>query len=134
MGEFEKLTVGKINDMNWEVCKPWYANIAKDISTQKKRIGGNFVVAQGVHSQEIRDHIKTQIPECIFVTMTLTKENQKKRIEARHGKNSSKVLEMFCKMHEIYEGPGECEENTYNVEITVDMTPEDVMNKVLEII
>ena len=77
---------------------------AKHIATQKKRIGGNFVMAQGLHSQEIRDHIKTQIPEYIFVTMTLTKENQKKRIELDMAKIVPRFWKCFARCMKFMKG------------------------------
>ena len=81
-----------------------------------------------------RDHIRKYIPDCVFITMTLTSENQQKRIKARHGENCDEVLDMFGKMFKAYEGPGVCEKNTYNVDIGVDMTTKDVLEKVLDLL
>ena len=55
MREFEKLSSGNVNDVNWEKLKPIYGRIAEDIGFQKKRIGGNFVVANAVTSREMRN-------------------------------------------------------------------------------
>ena len=44
------------------------------------------------------------------------------------------MFEMFNAMFKFYEGPGDGEKNTYNIDISEDMTPNDVMNKVLEIL
>ena len=38
------------------------------------------------------------------------------------------------KFAEFYEGPGEGEKNTYNIDIDEKMTPNDVMNEVLQIL
>ena len=40
----------------------------------------------------------------------------------------------FTKMQEIYEPAGDDEENTYNVIVTDDMSPDDVVQKVIEIV
>merc|ERR1719273_1176977 len=48
MKEFNKMILGNINDMDWEKCKPFYGNMAKDVGYHKKRMGGNFVVAQAI--------------------------------------------------------------------------------------
>ena len=48
--------------MNWETTKPFYGNVAKDVGYQKKRIGGNFVVAQAITSRDMRNEKCTQIP------------------------------------------------------------------------
>ena len=64
--------------------------------------------------------------------MSLTSENQRKRVTERHGEGCKEVLEIMSKMHAAYEGPGDGEKNTYNVNITVGMTKKDVMDRVLE--
>ena len=108
--------------------------MSKDIDTQRKRIGGDFVIANAVTSREMRDHIRITLPDCVFITLTLTKENQLKRVTARHGEQGGDMLEMFNAMFKFYEGPGDGEKNTYNIDISENMTPNDVMNKVLEIL
>ena len=82
----------------------------------------------------MRDHIRITLPDCVFITLTLTKENQLKRVIARHGEQGEDMFEMFTAMFKFYEGPGNGEKNTFNVDISEDMTPNDVMNKVLEIL
>ena len=42
---FKKLTEGKQDEINWGSLMPFYANMAQDVATQKKRIGGDFVLA-----------------------------------------------------------------------------------------
>ena len=122
-------------DVDWDKLKPVYTTLAKDINAQKKRIGGNFSIAQAVISQALRDHIRQTIPDCIFITLTMAKETQMKRIKARHGDDMSEgMLEVLTNTHELYELPGENEPNTFNVNISDDMKPQDVMRKVLEIL
>ena len=41
---------------------------------------------------------------------------------------------MLEQMFNLYEKPGDAEENAYNVDITEDMTTKDVLDKVLEVI
>ena len=60
-------------------------SLAKYIETQKKRIGGDFVVAKAIGSRKERDQIRKVFPECIFVILTISKEFQKKRLLVRHG-------------------------------------------------
>ena len=121
-------------DVDWDKLKPVYTTLAKDINAQKKRIGGNFSIAQAITSRAFRDHIRLTIPDCIFITLTMTKEAQMKRIKARHGDGSEGMLEVLSNIHELYELPGENEPNTFNVDITDDMKPQDVMKKVLDIL
>ena len=121
-------------DLDMEKCKPFYGNMAKDIDTQKKRIGGNFSIAQAVNSEKMRDYIRTILPDCIFITLTMNEEAQHKRLIARHGEVNPELVETLSAYHKLYELPGKNEPNTYNLDITDGMTPKDVMHKVLEIL
>ena len=122
-------------EVDWEKLKLFYTNIAKDVAAQKKRIGGNFSIAQGVTSQELRNHIRLTIPDCIFITQTMTKESQIKRIKARHGADlSDRLLDMMSGIHKLYELPGENEPNTFNIDITESMNRKDVLYRVLDIL
>ena len=70
-----------------------------------------------------------------FLVLNLTKGCQKKRLLARHGGEAAgDFADHLSRMHDMYEQAGEDEEGSYNVMITEDMTPDDVLNKVLEII
>ena len=71
-------------------------------------------------------------PDAVFIVMNLTKSCQKKRIEARHG--TGDMHTMLTKIFDLYEPAGEDEEGAYNVTITEDMTPQDVLKEVLAII
>ena len=132
--EFKKIMAGQVDDLDWENCKPFNGYLAKNVGTQKKRIGGNFAVAHAIPNQDLRDHIRKIIPEVIFITMSLTKENQKKRIRERHGDQGEATERILTLAFDLYDKPGDNEENTYNVDITEDMTPKDVFDQVLEII
>ena len=59
---------------------------------------------------------------------------QAKRIKERHGEESQGALEMMMKLHKLYEKPGDGEKNTYNIDITEEMTKKDVLKEVLEIL
>ena len=58
--------------------------MAKEVDRQRKRIGGNFVVVFAISRQVERDLIRKVLPECTFVTLTLTREALRKRLLARH--------------------------------------------------
>ena len=132
--EFDKLMQPGAN-VDLDKLKTGYTTLAKDINAQKKRIGGNFSIAEAVPSRAFRDHIRQTIPDCIFITLTMAKEAQIKRLKARHGDDMSEgMLEVLSNIHELYELPGVNEPNTFNVDINDDMKPQDVMKKVLDIL
>ena len=56
------------------------------------------------------------------------------QIQDRHGEQAEEVIKMLTSLFDIYEPPGENERNTYNVEITDEMTPNDVLEKVQKIL
>ena len=125
---------GQMTKELWNKAKPWIASMAKHIRGQKARIGGNFAVAHAVTTREMRDCVREVLPDCIFVTLTMTREAQKKRVFARHGKDAETFIKWLTDMYDLYELPAEDESNTYNVDITEEMTPTDVFNKVLEVL
>ena len=71
----------KPEEVNFSEFKSFFGLIAKDVGVQKKRIGGNFAVAHAVNNQELREYIRQIVPDVIFITLTLTKETQRKRIQ-----------------------------------------------------
>ena len=126
---------GQIDQVDWEIFKPFFSIISKNIGIQKARVGGNFAIAQAVQSRDQREHIRKTLPDVVFIVMSLTKENQKKRLKDRHGDSvDTKMGEMLEKMFDLYEKPGDGEENTYKIDITEDMTTKDVLDKVLKVI
>ena len=50
--------------------------MAKDIKVQKEHLGGDFVIAQAITSRDMRDHIRTILPDCIFIILSMTEETQ----------------------------------------------------------
>ena len=109
---------------------------AKYIEVQKKRIGGDFVVAKAIGSRKERDEIRKVFPECIFVILNITKKCQKKRLLARHGegKEGEGVVNMLTDFYKYFEPPEEDELNTVSIDITEDMAPKDVMKLVLKML
>ena len=61
----------------------------------------------------------------------MTKECQEKRLIDRHG-NDKMAIDFLTKLYAMYEPAGDDEEKALNVTITEDMSPDDVVQKVLE--
>ena len=69
-----------------ERLQPFYVAMARELVKQRKRIGGDWGIAQAVFSRAQRDQIKRDLgSDLIFVVMNLTKECQHKRVTGRHG-------------------------------------------------
>ena len=103
---------------------------------QRKRLGGNWAIAQAVFTKAQRDILRQHIgSDLIFIVLNLTRECQKKRLAARHGDDIHEdLVQMLEKFYDLFEKAGEDEPNTYNLTITEDMTVDDVMNKIFDII
>ena len=110
---------------------PWKLFITK----QRKRLGGDWAVAHAIFSRTQRDKLRQKLgPELVFIVLNMTKECQKKRLKARHGDAIEGLNEVMNNMFDLYEPARDDEKNTFNVVITEDMTPDDVLNKVFQII
>ena len=64
----------------------------------------------------------------------MTREDQEARIKARHGTENSSVNDMLLKCYDVYEPAGEDEPNTLDVLVTPEMTRDDVVNKILNML
>ena len=72
--------------------------------------------------------------------MNMTKSCQKQRLKGRHGVGDDEdsdigkeIQEGLERLYDSYEPAGEDEEGAYNVNITEDMTREDVLKQVIDI-
>ena len=118
-----------------EKFEPILHYTAKDVTRQQERIGGDWSVAFAVFSRSQRESLRKALPGVIFIVLSLTKESQMKRLKERHGDIlDDKFNDTFTKMQEIYEPAGDDEENAYNLIVTDDMSPDDVVQKVIEIV
>ena len=66
----------------------------------------------------------------------MTKDCQDKRLLGRHGSEDAGIeaANMMRKVFNIHEPAGKHEENAYNIDITADMTVDDVMNEILNVL
>ena len=71
----------------------------------------------------------------------MTKSCQKERLKVRHGVGDGEesdigkeIQEGLERLYDSYEPAGDDEEGAYNVNITEDMTRDDVLKQVLDII
>ena len=133
--EFDKIS--KRLPYEVEKVKPFFRALAKDIVKHKKRLGGNFAVAQAVPTRVLRDCIKEIFgPQGIFVVLRVTKETNAKRIADRHAggdpETIKKMLEFLDGIYDAYEDAQPGEENCITVEIGPEDSREHVMNKILK--
>lgn len=136
-----EVTKAKIEGRFQDVDKldiPCLTAMARNIQRQKQRIGGTWAVAQLIMTRKQRDELKRQLgPELVFLVLNMTEECQAKRLDQRYGADYPGLDFIKAKareLHASYQLAGEDEANAFNVEIGAEMTPEDVLNNVLEVI
>lgn len=125
------------NDYDIKNVEEFYSAMCADISKERKRMGGDWVIAQAVPFRSLRDMMKKQLgPDCLFVVLNMSKEDQEKRIKMRHGEdeNAEKFNEMLMKAFNLYEPAADDEENAINVLVSNGMTREEVAQKILNLI
>ena len=109
-----------------------------NVKHEKERIGGDWIVAQAVPKRSLRDLIRKHLgPELIFVILNLSKETQKQRIEARNGgddNDNAGVTEWIAKMFDQFEEKQDDEPSTVSIDVSADMTQDQVVNKILNLI
>ena len=106
---------------------------AEDILFHKNRIGGHWAVALAVSSKKHREVLRKAIGSDLYIfVLNLTRESNLKRLIERHGAEHGKEMaKMFEKIIKQYEPAEDDEVNTFNIEVTEEMTPDDVVEKAM---
>ncbi len=132
---YDELQQGKPGD--FEKARNFYSNMARVVARERKRIGGNWAVAQAVPSRKCRDVIRSVLgQEVTFVLLILSSETQSERVKGRHGDSEAgqAIADMCIKVGKLYEPKAEDEENTFDIIIEKEMSQDDVLEKVLQTI
>ena len=110
--------------------------MAKHIANQRERLGCNMAVAKTIFTRKQRESLlKIVGPDLVFVVLNMTKNCIKKRLEERHGDSLNETLiGVMIKMSDMCESAGADEKNAYNVYITEDMSPDNVVQEIISII
>jgi len=132
---FEKILKGEeLDEEDKQKFYAFYACMCDDILSERKRIGGDWAIATVAFTRALRDHIRSILgPDLIFVILSMDKEEVRKRVLARHH-GDEQTQEMMEPINKLCEPVGDDEENAVSVTVTTDMTREDVMNKILDLI
>ena len=116
----------------------FYKYMSNSISYERKRIGGDWVVAQAVPTRKLRDGIRKSLgnDKVLFFLLGLEREVTLERLTKRHGDGEAgKSMTDFCiKVESFYELKAQDEDDTFDIIINKDMGPNDVAQKVMEIV
>ena len=116
----------------------FYKYMSECIDSERKRIGGNWVVAQAVPTRKLRDGIRKSLgnDKVFFFLLGLEREVTLERLTKRHGDGEmGKAMTDSCiKVESFYELKAQDEDDTFDIIITKDMKPKDVAQKIMEIV
>ena len=107
------------------------------INYERKRIGGDWVIAQAVPTRKMRDVLRQGLgKDLVFILLGLKKETILERLTKRHGEGEAAqgITDFLIKMQSMYETKAEDEENTFDLLITSEMNEQDVVEKILDIV
>ena len=136
-GQIMYSDIGSGRKFNVDNAKRFYDAMAKIVVHERKRLGGDFAIAQAIPTRELRDFVRNICgPDLIFVILVLPKQTALDRLQKRHGdeKLSDARTDMCVKLIDAYESKGENEENSFDIVIDGDMTPDDVAEKIMDIV
>lgn len=136
-GEEFYMALTEGGDFNRENAEKFYTFMTECVVHERKRLGGDFAIAQAVPHRILRDTIrKIAGPDLIFILLIVPKETTLERLKKRHGEGEAadQMTEWCIKINEFYEPTGADEKNTFDVVITSDMSPTDVAKKIEEIL
>jgi len=129
---YEQMIKGE--DYDKKVLEDFYGLLCDDIKRERARIGGDWVVATVVDKQAWRDFIRSRLgPDLEFVVLDMDLEQQMARIRGRHD-NDEAAVEMMKEYYKLCEPKADNEEHAVDLKISTDMTPEDVVEKILSLI
>ena len=133
-----KELVLKEKEPDEEVAQAYYESMSRWIKLEHERIGGkNWVVSEVASTRKCRDVARNILgPKCFFITLSLSKEAQRQRLEKRykhlHEVQREKMIEYQIKQQESFEHATPDEPNAKHILITPELDQEAVVQKILE--
>ena len=137
-GATEWSKIIKFLDYDSQLVSNLYREMARFILKEKKRIGGDWVVAQAVPTRQMRDAIKEVLgDQCTFLTLCLSEEANAQRVEERFSGAKSKAAEdmkkMCIKMYRLFESVEVNESHAFNLIVEPDMDISQVTETILKV-
>merc|ERR1711936_155803 len=115
-----------------EAMVAYYTTMAEDIKTQKERIGGDWAIAHVVMKNEHRAALRKCLGSQLYlVNLVMSTEDRRKRVLDRHMGDEG-IGDMMDHFEKLMDPTEEGEENTITVQVSAEMTREDVVHTVLK--
>jgi len=126
------LMAGK--EYNKELVAEYYTAMCEDIIQQKKRIGGDWAIAHVVFSTEVKNVMRKVLgSKLVFITLKMSSEDKYQRLLNRHEGNEQ-FTDMLQSFEKIMNLNDEEDEDTIHINVTKDMSREDVVQTILKLV
>ena len=126
---FKKLMEGQELDVT--NTEKYYSALCKDIISEKRRIGGNWVVAQAVPTKNLRKHIKKELGNgVIFILLNVLEDDRLRFFRSRHGAGAV-LYKSLVKIYDRFEPAAEDEKDVITINVFEDMTPDQLVDRIL---
>jgi len=120
------------NDYDKELMVEFYRHMAKDIASEKKRIGGDFAIAHVLLTAEVRAAIRECLgADLVIIVLTMSSADRRERVLARHGDDVD-AADLMDHFENLMEGVQENEPNTIELKVDSTMTKDEVVAKIFE--
>jgi len=137
---YKNLKEGK--EAEASIWEDLYALMCDEISSEREKVGGDWLINQGVYKRAARDLIRSKLGDKVkFVFLDMSPELQASRLAKRekgYGEITEEVLEMKrqeCQKKTFgYERKQDDEPNSLQIMITEFTKTEDIVNSIIEFV
>merc|ERR1712192_179903 len=125
--------IAMIKGESWdkETLEEGQREMFKDIARERARLGGDWAIAGVLFTSKMREIARSELGSDLEIVMLeMTAEEQEERIRARHS-GSQNAVDLMKVFFDLIEPVGESEVYTKRMTVFPDLTPQDVVAKIL---
>jgi len=135
---YKKLMEGQ--EAPFSIWEDFYGMMCQEILAEREKIGGDWIINQGVYTKEARDLIRIKLGSQLkFVFFDMDPDLQAARLANREkgtGEITEEVLEAkkqeCLKRTRGYQRRQDDEQNSFQIDITESMKTEDIANEIIK--
>jgi gluconate kinase len=126
--------IGDYTKVDRNIVNEFITALADDISNERRRLGGDWIVAFAVLDLMSRDLLRSLLGEdLVFVVLQLSPELQEERLADRNA-DEQEVADLLSSIYEIYEPAGVDEERAIGFDQKAESSIEENSEEVLNLI
>ena len=129
-GENFNAALGDYTKVNRSIVDEFLTSLADDISKERRRLGGDWIVAFAVPDIMSRNLLRELLGEgLVFVVLHLSPELQEERLA---GRDTGEINNLLSSIYQIYEPAGETEERVIGFEQKAENIIEDNSKEIMK--